>query len=331
MSDTKISALSELSVPALEDILPIVDDPAGTPATVKVPSNRYLAIGAHIVEGRLTLTSGTPVTTSDVSAAGTLYFTPFNGNRIRIFDGTRWKLYTFTERSLSLTITSGSNYDVFIYDNSGTLTLELSSAWTNDTTRADALTTQDGIYVKSGATTRLYLGTIRASGSNVTEDSRGGATTQVGGKRFVWNMYNRVQRDILVFEGANSWTYGSTTIRGANGATGVSNAVEFVRGMNDELVLGDLVAQLLATSGSQDQAAFFGFDSRTTKASDSYNSGGYNGGNVLVKAIYTGYPSIGYHYLAWNESGSSTGSATFIGDDNFPTIVMNGIRATVLG
>jgi hypothetical protein len=36
MADTKISALTELTAPASVDLLPIVDDPAGTPVTKKV-------------------------------------------------------------------------------------------------------------------------------------------------------------------------------------------------------------------------------------------------------------------------------------------------------
>ncbi|MBI3273339.1 MAG: hypothetical protein HYZ53_30400, partial [Planctomycetes bacterium] len=139
-----------------------------------------------VCEGRLTLTSGTPVTTADVTAAGTLFFTPYKGNRVALHDGSAWSVSTFTERSLSLTLTSGKNYDVFLFDNAGTLTLELSAAWTNDTTRADALAVQDGVYVKSGATTRRYLGTLRASAANQTEDSKT--------KRFVWNYYNRTHR-----------------------------------------------------------------------------------------------------------------------------------------
>ena len=116
-----------------------------------------------ICGGRLTLTSGTPVTTADVTGAGTLYYTPYVNGQIALYDGSStWTVYTFTERSLALTVTSGKNYDVFAYNNSGTVTLELSAAWTNDTTRADALTTQNGVTVKSGATTRRWLGTIRA-------------------------------------------------------------------------------------------------------------------------------------------------------------------------
>src|SRR4051812_49331438 len=52
--------------------------------------------------GRLTLTSGTPLTTSDVTAAGTVYFTPYNGNVIGLYDGTDWLAIPFTEQSISL-------------------------------------------------------------------------------------------------------------------------------------------------------------------------------------------------------------------------------------
>lgn len=82
--------------------------------------------------GRLTLTSGTAVTVSDVTSAGTIYYTPYTYNRIRIYDGTRWKLYTFTEKSLSVTAVNGAVKSIFIYDNAGTLTLT-DAYWTNST------------------------------------------------------------------------------------------------------------------------------------------------------------------------------------------------------
>jgi len=155
--------------------------------------------------GRLSLTTNVPITPSDVTAAGTLYYIPFAHGGIRIFNGSYWIPYTFTERSLSLTLTSGKNYDVFIYDNSGTLTLELSAAWTNDSTRADALARQNGVVVKSGSTTRLWLGTIRASGANTTEDSKA--------KRFVWNAYNTRERELENKETTTTWSYATDSWR----------------------------------------------------------------------------------------------------------------------
>ncbi|GIW79444.1 MAG: hypothetical protein KatS3mg105_1251 [Gemmatales bacterium] len=130
-----------------------------------------MPVPLDICEGRLTLTSNTPITSADVTGANTLFFTPFKGNRVALFDGSRWKLHTFSELSLSLSVTAGKNYDVFLYDNAGTPALELSAAWTNNTTRSEPLAWQDGVRVKSADNTRRYLGTIRASGTNTTEDS----------------------------------------------------------------------------------------------------------------------------------------------------------------
>lgn len=114
---------------------------------------------------RLTLTTGVAVTTSDVVNAQTIYCTPFNGNKISLYNGTSWDTLTSSEFSLSLgTLTNKKPYDVFCYANSGVPTLEF-LVWTSDTARATALTLQDGVLVKSGALTRKYLGTFYNQGN----------------------------------------------------------------------------------------------------------------------------------------------------------------------
>ena len=162
------------------------------------------------------------MTVSDVTGA-TLYLTPYVGNRIALFDGTAWNIRIFTERSLALTVTSGKNYDIFAYDNAGVPALELSAAWTNDTTRADALTRQDGILSKSSGLTRRYLGTLRASAANQTADT---ATS-----RFLANYYNRVQKSLMANPGYSNnaldttyWMVGGWAK--ANG--GVGSGVSFL-------------------------------------------------------------------------------------------------------
>jgi hypothetical protein len=52
--------------------------------------------------GRLTLTSGVPVMTADVAAATTIYYTPYAGNSIPIYNGTVFVPYAFAELSLAL-------------------------------------------------------------------------------------------------------------------------------------------------------------------------------------------------------------------------------------
>jgi hypothetical protein len=135
---------------------------------------------------RLSLTSGNPADSSDSGSVGTLYYTPYTGNAIQLYNGSNWEVFAISELSLSLTLTSGKNYDVFVDYNSGAPQLVLSSAWSNDTTRADALAYQNGRLIKSGTAAYLYVGTIRANGSNTTVDS--------AQYRYVFNHYNRIHK-----------------------------------------------------------------------------------------------------------------------------------------
>jgi hypothetical protein len=262
--------------------------------------------------GRLTTESGVPVSTTDRTAQGTLYYTPYQHNNIYTYSGSAWQAKTFSEISLSLTVTSGKNYDVFI--NSAATTLSLSSAWTNDTTRADALGTQDGVTVLSSDHTKLWLGTIRADGTNTVADSGGGITTQVGGKRFVWNTYNQVDRSINVIDTTATWTYSSGTIRQANGASG--NKVEYVTGDASINIRANLLVSIILAGNSVVSAfVMIGIDSTTTNSG--INQLAFNSVSSQIfmpfGADYFGMPGLGYHYLSWNESGADGSNSIFLG------------------
>jgi hypothetical protein len=314
MAGTPLSALTALSTPTLDDLLYLVDDPAGTPLSRKATLDQLGGLLLpSICQGRLTTESGVPVSTSDRTAQGTLYFTPYNGALVSLHDGTRWKLYAFTERSLALSgLTSPLPYDVFLYDNAGTLTLEF-TAWTNGTTRATALTTQDGVLVKTGATTRRYLGTFYTTGAATTEDSGGGVTTNVGGKRFVWNYYNRVPRTLALIDTTDSWTYGTNSWRQWNNAA--ANQIEFVIGDASALVDATFVASAaVGTAGGQFGLAI-GLDGLSPSGHflDSYNPAQ---GLIVPETLkYVGTPGIGYHYLAGLERSFGAATVTFIGDN----------------
>ena len=275
-------------------------------ANHKILMSRFLSFAGHVCQGRLTLTTATPVTTSDVTSASTIYFTPYKGDKVRLHNGSKWDIYTFTERSLALTsLTSGLNYDVFLYDNSGTLTLEL-TAWTNDTTRATALTLQNGVYVKSGATTRLYLGTIRTTGTTTTEDSES--------KRFCWNMYNRVTKPLVVTETTNTWTYTGGAFRAANNSS--SNAFEAIQGLAEDRVYV-FVQNLFACGASAAMSVGIGLDSTTTDSSTINNGGAVAASNWgQCSAIYDSVPSLGYHKYHWLEDNQATAATeTWYGDN----------------
>lgn len=177
----------------------------------------------HFADGRLTLSLGEPVTSNDITLATSLYYSPCKGNRVALFDGANWSLYAFDELSLDLSaFDADTNFDIFIYDNNGVLTLE-ETAWTDATTRSINLIRQDGVLVKSGETTRRYLGTIRTTGTlGECEDSET--------KRFVWNLNNRVKRELYLTGWAVNHSYQSDSVRSYNNDSSIK--VEAVYGLS---------------------------------------------------------------------------------------------------
>lgn len=198
-----------------------------------------------LCEGRLTLLSGSPITMVDQTAKTTVYFTPYLGNRISLYDGSDgWITHTFTEKSVSVPATTVTPFDVFAYSDSGTVTLEVVT-WTNDTTRATALTFQDGIYVKTGATTRRYLGTCRTTSVNgQTEDSKV--------LRFVWNYYNRLERRLLKAD-ATGHDYNTAAWRAWNNDASILTA--FVMGLAEDAVLATVVIDVLKDAANDGSPA----------------------------------------------------------------------------
>lgn len=266
---------------------------------------RDLSHGA-ICQGRLTLTSGTAVTTSAVTAAGTVYFTPFRGNRVVLYDGSNWQIHTLSELSLALSgLTASKPADIFLDYNGGTPQL-VGTSWTDDTNRATALTTQDGAYVQTGNTDWLYLGTIYVDGSNQCADAEG--------KRHVWNMYNRVPRKVLVPAPTTTWTYATATLRYWNNDSGF--IFDFVRGLNEDAMQIHLKAVFSNSVKGYAGEIAFDLDAGTAADADSsYGAGfAYDADyRVELNAEYTGLPSAGRHFLAGLEYGGGGGTQTWQG------------------
>jgi hypothetical protein len=255
---------------------------------------------------RLTLTSGTPVTTSDVTGATTVYCCPYKGNRIALYDGSsRWNLRTSAEFSLGLgTITSGRPYDVFCYDNAGTPTLEFTS-WTNDTTRATALTYQDGVLVKSGATTRRYLGTFYTTSTTATEDSKE--------NRLLFNYYHRCPRALFRQDSTASWTYSTNTFRQANNST--SNRVRVMIGVAEDNVQVTLYGRASNSTPSALNTIGIGIDSTTVATGIAPQMG--NDPSASTRCWSTAYndnPGVGMHAFNWLEKASAA-TATWYGQE----------------
>lgn len=297
-------------------------------ARIVTPLKLATFVGANIDNGindfRLTLTTGLPVTTADVTGAGTLYLAPYCGNRIALYNSGVWTVRTSAQVSLALTLTSGKPYDIFAEWNGSAVVLS-SLVWTDDTNRATALTTQDGVLVKSGNTAQRYVGTIYASGANTTEDSFA--------KRYVWNYYNRVARPMRVTEATDTWTYTTAAFRQANGAA--ANQLDFVVGVAEELVSAEVRAAFSNTNANVISQAGIATEAATTTLA----AGCLNQGNVgqvanqivAAAAAYSYYPAAGRRRLIWLEYSTATGTTTWYGDAGSPTIIQSGIFGRING
>ena len=274
------------------------------------PSANALSTSASalVADGRLTLTSATPVTITDVTAATSVYYTPYAGNRISLYNGSVWQTLTFSELTLAVPATTTTLYDVFAYNNSGTVALE-ALAWTNDTTRATALVLQDGVLVKTGATTRRYLGSFRTTGvSGQTEDSQA--------KRYLWNYYHRVSRQLRVVDTTDTWTYNTNTFRQANNAA--ANQLDVVIGVAEVMLNVQVNAIVADGSGvASTQYVAIGEDSTTTAASNEILIPISDVSTSLFRApaaFLRKQPAAGRHTYVWLEKANTTGNSVWRGD-----------------
>lgn len=246
-------------------------------------------------QGRLSLDTSTAITTSDQTAKTTVYFVPYLGGQISLYNGSSWIVRTLgSSISVGVPATTSTNFDIFAYDNSGTVTLETVD-WSSNTARATDLTDQDGILVKSGAPTRRYLGTGRTTtSSGQIEDS----VT----KRFLWNYYHRQPRTLRASHTSNH-TYNSNTTRSCANAT--NTRVEVVVGYANTAL--DLNIHTIA-SGTYGDKLSIGIGMDRTNGADSDI-------NALIREIWNKFsgaliqsPALGYHYYQCVESNWSTGA-----------------------
>lgn len=330
-----------------------------------------------ITDGRLSLTTVTPVTTSDVLAATLVYFTPFRSNFISLYSAGNWVNCNFTEQSVAVPSTVFRLFDIFGYYTGSDLALEtvnwdqttgtitgatnatpivitsashglsvndlvginsvggttaangkiwtVSAADTNtftlqssvgngaytsggtwykiNNTRATALTTQNGVYVKTGDATRKYLGTCMTTNtSGQTEDSRK--------RRFVWNAYNRERRDLLTLSDTASWVYSVATFRESNGDSSVGvSRFDYVCGLSLDKVFIEANMTTLVGVVAGNSTVGVGIDTSSTDSSYTHNGGANAGDYPFSFARYSGTPGIGYHSIRLLERGGG-GSTT---------------------
>lgn len=279
-------------------------------------------------EGYLTPTSGTPVIAGDVSAATAVYYTPYTGNHVPISDGTDFAMYEFAELTLTLNSNhvSGAIYDVFVFNDSGTIRVGTGPAWNTATAGSGArgsgagtteLTRYKGILVnnvsmtaRNGAATYTvaakagtYVGSIAvdSSAGHVTCHRSYGQSRKWG----VWNYYNRQRIVLKVGDGTASWTYNSATIRSSNGAA--ENTAAAFCGIAEEYVKASFQQFVGTNAGNDIFKIGVGLNSTTAFTG---TVGMFDGADAMavggmVVASYALTPSLGVNNFNCCEQGTA--------------------------
>ena len=300
--------------------------------STKVATTAYAdaASAATAPQGRLTLTSATPVLTATVSAATTIYYALYTGNKIPVYSGSAWAMTTFTELSNATAqsstgsagpaaVANNSNYDLFVWSNSGTLTLTRGPLWTSGTGRGTGAGTTEisrvlGIWSNTVAITNgpgaglgTYVGTVRSNGSATIDFIFGaaaaGGTASVLG---VFNAYNRVPVAARVQDTTSSWAYATNTWRAANASN--TNRISYIDGLAE---VPAFVAYTVGANGGAGNNVGIGINRDSTSATPSQvaiaSAGDFD---YITPTSSDGFaPSLGFHYFQAMES--VTGSSTF--------------------
>jgi len=304
--------------------------------------------------GRLTLTSGTPLLSSDVAAATSIYYTPHVSNQLPIYNGSsRWNRKVFTELTLALSATGGhhdvdKNFDVFAFVDSGTLYLGTGPAWTSDAARGTGAGTtelvhQDGLHVNAGSMTArnggstytvaakagLYLGTFRTSVAGETcmimlpAAAAGGSNARL----YLWNAFHRSAHSAVTRDATNSWTYTTATYRVFNGNS--NNRASFVVGLSGGRITARAMAIAANSTTLVDRHSSIGYDSESASADGVLVSPPIRVSANAITSILSvlSRPAVlGWHYVAPLEYSSASGTCSWYGDNNNPDLYQSGIH-----
>lgn len=294
-------------------------------------------------QGYLTLTSATPILAADVASATAVYYTPFVGNQLPIYNGSLMVPTSFSELTLTLAAqhTLSSHFDVFVFrDSCGVVTIATGPAWSTITAGSGARGTGAGTTelqrVNGFWTNKNWLGTARNGamtysippnmgtyvGSLYIDGTAGQVTCHrsfgQSRKWGVWNAYNRQPIILLMGDTTATWAYSTNTVRQSNGAAG--NTVAVFTGLAEEpfdISFNQVVA--LTTNGAASATNGIGWN--VTNAYSGKRGFGSVGTAANTPALdlvarYVNPPALGLNNVNSLESGNGTTTATFSGGND---------------
>lgn len=240
---------------------------------------------------------------------------PYGGRVIPIYDGTSWVPTPLTGSvSYSLSgLTTGSQYDLFLWLNGSTLTLTRGPAWSVNTHGSSVrgtgagtteLDSVDGLPVNKVAISGgpaagrgLWLGTFEAASSTTTSSN--------AGNRLLWSMYNQIDREITV-AGTTSHSY--TTAAWRYWGNSSANRINIVSGLSGRTANLTCTGRMFPSVDGRYAAIGVGLNSSTVPYSQAVTSIAQDADAGCTGAVAL---SLGRSYLAAVENSASGASVTY--------------------
>lgn len=312
-------------------------------------------------QGRLTLTTGVAITISDVTGATAIRYTPAAGQSVPLYDGSTFLMRdTGGELSLALDAdsghtnyhASGKTYDLFAFDDAGTVRLGSGPKWDDgggsDVARGTGagsteLEIVDGLWVNN---TSIVLRFGAGSGNTATVAARratflgsfrataDGQATDSAKRRLLSNAYGQVPRPLRVIDDTDQHNYSNTTLRQYDfGTVGTANQVEVLCCLGGIEV--ELQALLVAGSSSstlREVNTGIGVDSSTVDSATLASWTNVNSSDLRATlSWYRGFPGLGYRTLRLLQRGAGSDTQTWYGTNAGARAFLPGLNGHVWG
>jgi Collagen triple helix repeat (20 copies) len=334
--DTNPAALSTNTTPAVDYVMtfPL----AGGAAPKKIDIGTIIQLGGVVSPGgRLTLTASTPALTANVSGATAVRYTPYVNSYVILNTGSGYPLAVPFTTDIVNTLTDTSKnpaaalaskiYDLFVWNDAGTLRLTRGPPWTSDTARGTgagttelAKTTSGALLVNANAITNgpaaqagTYLGSFRTNASATIDFSFGGSGAGgVAGLVSVWNYYNRLPIACSMLDSTASWALPLNANRPLNNST--NNRASFLQGVLEHSMRWNLNARMDGTgSFTQTMIALNGTTSAARLQGELLVFGGTFAAGISGILHPPALVNPGWQFLQAVEVAGAAGSPAIVG------------------
>jgi hypothetical protein len=305
----------------------------------------YLCTPATVVQppgGRLTLTSGKPVMTLDVTGASSIYYVPYNGQQVPIYNSQTgvFGLVDMLGPGLTLPLNSSQQtqnglYDIFAETIGGSIELCAGPAWSGSS-RAVGISQVSGIWVNSAEMTACYnatvardcpqfqctyLGTMFATSNGQTSQQFGPNSVAYGAGNCLclYNAYNQVEVTSQSLDSNAAYTYSGSwraTDPPSPPAPINSNRVSVVDGLG-QMAISAKLSDALTDTG---QIPSIGINLNSTSATPGLIASSASTSQGTYETTLVHPPVQGHWYVQAMESTSGSGTNATFGGPSFQQI-----------